>query len=349
MQYRKLGHTDLDISLIGLGTMTWGEQNTEQEAHEQLDFAIDAGVNFVDTAEMYPVPPQASTQGSTEACIGTWLKKTGRRHDIILASKVAGPVRDPKRPAHIRDGKTHLDRRNLEQALHDSLKRLQTDYLDLYQLHWPDRTTATFGRRAYPWPKDEHSVSIAETLDVLQDFIQQGKIRHIGVSNETAWGVAQYLNQARYANKPLIASIQNPFNLLNRQYEESLSEFSHYEGISLLAYSPLAMGVLTGKYDHGAQPAQGRLTLYDRFTRYDSTQAREAAQAYNALARQYQLSPTQLALAWVNQKSYVASNIMGATTIAQLKENIASVEVTLSDELLQAVERIHQQWPNPAP
>lgn len=349
MLYRKLGHTDLDISLIGLGTMTWGEQNTEQQAHEQLDYALDAGVNFVDTAEMYPVPPQAKTQGLTETYLGTWLQKSSRRQDIVLASKVAGPVRDPKRPSHIRNGNTHLNRSNLEQALHDSLKRLQTDYLDLYQLHWPDRTTITFGRRAYPWPEQEQSVAIAETLDVLQDFIRQGKVRHIGVSNETAWGVSQYLRLARYEDKPLIASIQNPFNLLNRQYEESLSEFSHHDGLSLLAYSPLAMGVLTGKYDHGAQPADGRLTRYDRFTRYDSPHARAAAQAYNELARQHQLSPTQLALAWVNHQRYVSSNIIGATTIAQLKENIESVQVQLSSDLLEAIDAIHQRWPNPAP
>lgn len=349
MQYRQLGHTDLSISLIGLGTMTWGEQNSEHEAHEQLDVALEAGVNFVDVAEMYPVPPKPETQGLTEKYLGTWLKNTGRRQDIILASKVAGPVRDPKRPGHIRNGKTNLDRANLELALDASLKRLQTDYLDLYQLHWPDRTTATFGRRAYPWREDEQTVAIAETLDVLADFIRQGKVRHIGVSNETAWGVAQFLSLAKYEQKPLIASIQNPFNLLNRQYEESLSEFSRHTELSLLAYSPLAMGVLSGKYDRGLQPAAGRLTRYDRFTRYDGPHTRLAAQKYNDLAKQNGLSPAQMALAWVNHRPYVASNIIGATTLKQLKENIDSIQVQLDEDVLRSIDSIHHLYPNPAP
>lgn len=348
MKTRKLGRTDTDVSLIGLGTMTWGEQNSEAHAHEQLDYALSRGVNLIDTAEMYPVPPKAETQGRTETYIGTWLAKTKRRHDIVLASKAAGPVRDAKRPGHIRDGKTFLDRKNLTQALDASLKRLQTDYLDLYQLHWPDRSTATFGR-GYPWIEDDHTVSIQETLSVLQDFVRDGKVRHIGVSNETPWGVAQFLKHAEKDGLPRIATIQNPYSLLNRTYETGLSEFSHREQVSLLAYSPLAMGMLSGKYLNGARPDGARLTLYTRFTRYSNPQAEAATQQYVQLAREHGISPTHLALAWVNQQRSVASNLIGATTLVQLKENIDSVDVTLSDEVLKAIDAIHAQHPNPAP
>lgn len=348
MKYRKLGRTDLDVSLIGLGTMTWGEQNSEAEAHEQLDYALSRGINLVDTAEMYPVPPKPETQGRTETYIGTWLAKTRRRHDIVLASKAAGPVRDPKRPGHIRDGKTFLDRKNLTAALDASLKRLQTDYLDLYQLHWPDRSTATFGR-AYPWIDDDYTVPIQETLEVLRDFVRAGKVRHIGVSNETPWGVAQFLKHAETQGLPRIASIQNPYSLLNRTYEQGLAEFSHLEQVSLLAYSPLAMGVLSGKYLDGARPEGARLTLYTRFTRYSNAQSEAATREYVQLARAHGLSPTHLALAWVNQRPFVASNLIGATTLEQLRENIDSVDVTLPQEALDEIARIHARYPNPAP
>jgi len=348
MKYRKLGHTDIDVSLIGLGTMTWGEQNSEADAHEQLDFALSRGVNLVDTAEMYPVPPKPETQGRTETYIGTWLAKTGRRKDIVLASKAAGPVRDPKRPGHIRDGKTFLDRKNLTAALDASLKRLQTDYLDLYQLHWPDRTTNTFGKLAYPWVQDEHTVPVEETLSVLQDFVKAGKVRHVGVSNETPWGMAQFIKHAE-AGLPRIVSIQNPYSLLNRIYEIGLSEFSHREGVGLLAYSPLAMGVLSGKYLDGARPEGARLSLFTRFNRYSSGEADAASRAYVELARSHGISRVHLALAWVNQRPFVTSNLIGATTLAQLEENIASVDVTLSQEVLDGIEAIHQRHPNPAP
>ncbi|MBV7486887.1 NADP(H)-dependent aldo-keto reductase [Bordetella sp. BOR01] len=348
MKYRKLGRTDTEVSLIGLGTMTWGEQNTEADAHQQLDYALSRGINLVDTAEMYPVPPKPDTQGRTETCIGTWLAKTKRRHDIVLASKAAGPVRDPKRPGHIRDGKTFLDRKNLTAALDASLKRLQTDYLDLYQLHWPDRTTATFGR-AYPWKDDEYTVPVQETLEVLQDFVRAGKVRHIGVSNETPWGVAQFIKHAETQGLPRIASIQNPYNLLNRTYDNGLSEFSHLEQIGLLAYSPLAMGVLAGKYLDGARPEGARLTLFTRFTRYSNERAEAATRQYVQLARDHGLSPTHLALAWINQQPSVASNLIGATTLEQLKENIDSVDVTLPPALLEEIDSIHDQNPNPAP
>ena len=349
MKYRKLGHTDIDVSLIGLGTMTWGEQNSEADAHEQLDFALSRGVNLVDTAEMYPVPPKPETQGRTETYIGTWLAKTGRRKDIVLASKAAGPVRDPKRPGHIRDGKTFLDRKNLTAALDASLKRLQTDYLDLYQLHWPDRSTATFGKLSYPWVKDEYTVPIEETLEVLQDFVRAGKVRHVGVSNETPWGVGQFLRHAETKGLPRIAAIQNPYNLLNRVFEIGLSEFAHHEDVGLLAYSPLAMGMLCGKYLDGARPAGARLSLYTRFTRYSNEQAEAATREYVELARAHGISPTHLALAWVNQRPFVTSNLIGATTLEQLKENIDSVDVTLSAEVLEAIEKIHARQPNPAP
>jgi len=349
LKYRKLGRTDLDVSLIGLGTMTWGEQNTEAEAHAQLDYALSRGVNLVDAAEMYPVPPKPETQGRTEAYIGTWLAKTGRRKDIVLASKVAGPVRDPKRPGHIRDGKTFLDRRNLTAALDASLKRLQTDYLDLYQLHWPDRTTNTFGQLAYPWVDDEHTVPVAETLEVLQDFVRAGKVRHVGVSNETPWGLGQFLKHAETQNLPRVAAIQNPYSLLNRIYEIGLAEFAHREQVGLLAYSPLAMGVLSGKYLDGARPEKARLTLYTRFTRYSNPQAESAARDYVLLAREHGLSPATLALAWVNQRPFVTSNLIGATTLEQLKENIDSADVTLDKTVLDAIEAIHVRQPSPAP
>jgi len=349
LKYRKLGRTDLEVSLIGLGTMTWGEQNTEAEAHEQLDYALSRGVNLVDTAEMYPVPPKPETQGRTEAYIGTWLAKTGRRKDIVLASKVAGPVRDPKRPGHIRDGKTYLDRKNLTEALDASLKRLQTDYLDLYQLHWPDRTTTTFGRPYYPYVDDEHTVPIAETLEVLQDFVRQGKVRHIGVSNETPWGVAQFLKHAEVDKLPRIASIQNPYSLLNRTYELGLSEFSHHEDVGLLAYSPLAMGMLCGKYLDGAKPAGARLTLFTRFTRYSNPESEAATRDYVELARARGLSPTHLALAFVNERPFVTSNLIGATNLEQLKENIDSVDVGIDEDLWKAIDEIHTRHPNPAP
>jgi len=349
LKYRKLGRTDLDVSLIGLGTMTWGEQNTEAQAHEQLDFALAQGVTLVDAAEMYPVPPKPETQGLTEQYIGTWLAKTKRRNDIVLASKVAGPVRDPKRPGHIRDGKTFLDRKNLTAALDASLKRLQTDYLDLYQLHWPDRTTATFGQLSYPWVKDESTTAISETLSVLQDFVREGKVRHIGVSNETPWGVGQFLKHAEVDGLPRIDSIQNPYSLLNRVYEIGLSEFTHHEGVGLLAYSPLAMGMLSGKYLDGARPANARLSIFTRFTRYSNPQAEAATAEYVKLAREHGMSPTHLALAWVNAQPFVTSNLIGATTIAQLKEDIESVDVELSAEILTAIEAIHKKYPNPAP
>lgn len=350
MQYRVLGNTDIEVSLIGLGTMTWGEQNTEADAHAQLDFALDHGINLVDAAEMYPVPPKPETQGRTEAYIGTWLARTGRRQDIVLATKAAGRAHDPTRPSHIRGGRTTFARAHLIEALDESLKRLQTDYVDLYQLHWPDRLTATFGKLAYPWPEgEEQTVPILETLQTLADLVKAGKIRHIGLSNETPWGLAQFLKYAETQGLPKVVSVQNPYNLLNRLYESGLSEFTRHEGVGLLAYSPLAMGMLTGKYHGGAQPEGARLTLFERFTRYSGDEAVSAAHAYVELARRHGLSPAQMALAWINQQPFVTSNLVGATSLAQLKENIESVDVTLPREVVDGIQRIHIGQPNPAP
>ena len=277
MEYRRLGDSDVKVSLIGLGTMTWGEQNTEQEAHAQIDYALDHGVNLIDAAEMYPVPPRPETQGSTERYIGTWIAQhRSAREKIVLATKIAGPARQPHNPRHIRGEGNQFDRKNLTEALNDSLKRLQTDYVDLYQLHWPDRSTMTFGRPAYPWVDDEYTVPIEETLSVLAEFVKAGKIRHIGVSNETPWGVAQFLRAAEKLGLPRIVSIQNPYSLLNRTYEVGLSEYAHRDNIGLLAYSPLAFGWLSGKYEGGARPDGARITLFERFQRYSKPQAIQA-------------------------------------------------------------------------
>ncbi|MFM0511415.1 NADP(H)-dependent aldo-keto reductase [Paraburkholderia sp. RL17-373-BIF-A] len=350
MEYRRLGDSDVQVSLIGLGTMTWGEQNTEQEAHAQIDYALDHGVNLIDTAEMYPVPPHAETQGSTERFIGTWLAQhRSAREKIVLATKIAGPARQPHNPTHIRGKGNQFDRKNLTEALDDSLKRLQTDYVDLYQLHWPDRSTMTFGRPAYPWVDDAYTVPIEETLSVLAEFVKAGKVRHVGVSNETPWGVAQFLRAAEKLGLPRIVSIQNPYSLVNRTYEVGLSEYAHRDHIGLLAYSPLAFGWLTGKYEGGARPAGARISLFERFQRYSKPQAVQAITRYVELAKRHGLSPAQFALAFVNSQPFVTSNLIGATSLDQLKENIASAEVKLSPEVLAEIDALHELQPNPAP
>jgi aryl-alcohol dehydrogenase-like predicted oxidoreductase len=350
MEKRKLGNTDIEVSVIGLGTMTWGEQNTEAQAHEQIDYALAHGVTLIDTAEMYPVPPKPETAGRTEQYIGTWLKANpGRRGDFALATKIAGPARQPHNPTHIRGKANQFDRQNLTAAVNDSLKRLQTDYIDLYQLHWPDRSTMTFGRANYPWIDDAYTVPIAETLQVLADLVKEGKIRHIGVSNETPWGVAQFLHASQTLGLPKIVSIQNPYSLVNRNFETGLSEFTHRDGVGLLAYSPLAFGWLSGKYEGGVRPAGARITLFERFQRYSKPHAVAAISAYVALAREHGLSPTQMALAFVNSRPFVTSNLIGATTLEQLKENIGSAEVTLSADVLAAIDALHEKQPNPAP
>ncbi len=344
MNYRRLGRTDLNVSLICLGTMTWGEQNTEAEAHQQLDAAVAAGVNFIDTAEMYPVPPKAETYGATEKYIGTWLKRQ-QREKIILATKVIGCSDF----SYVRDGSQRLDRKNIEAALNASLKRLQTDYIDLYQLHWPDRNTNYFGKLGYEHDPSDDPIPIDETLTVLGDLVAAGKVRHIGLSNESPWGVMTFLRAAERLGLPRVVSIQNPYSLLNRTFEVGLAEVAHHEDVGLLAYSPLGFGVLSGKYLNGARPVDARLTLFTRFTRYNNPVAVAATQKYVELARRHGLDPAQMALAYVNSRSFLTSTIIGATSLEQLRNNIASVDVTLSPEVVGAIEMIHQGHPNPAP
>ncbi len=347
MKYSVLGNTELKVSRICLGSMTWGEQNSEAEAHEQLDFAFERGVNFIDTAEMYATPPRAETQGLSEQYIGNWLSARGNRDQVILATKVAGPA---EWLSYLREG-PQLNRAHIRQAAEDSLKRLQTDYIDLYQVHWPSRNTNFFGKLGYEYTEDDDtdSDSIEETLSALAELVQEGKVRHIGISNETPWGMMTYLRLAKLNNYPHIVSIQNPYNLLNRSYEIGLAEISHREQIGLLAYSPLAFGVLTGKYLHGAHPIGARLTLFERFSRYNNEEGQTATAAYVKLAQEHDLSPTQMALAYVNSRPFLTSNIIGATDLDQLEENIASVNIELGQELLSAIEEIHISQPNPCP
>ncbi|WP_047049768.1 NADP(H)-dependent aldo-keto reductase [Vibrio mexicanus] len=344
MQYTKLPHSTLELSKICLGTMTFGAQNSQAEAFEQLDYALERGVNFIDTAEMYPVPPTAETQGLTETYIGNWLKKSGKREKVVLATKVAGPRNLP----YIRDN-MRLDRRNIHLAIDDSLSRLNTDYVDLYQLHWPQRQTNCFGQLNYPYPDEQEEVSLVETLDALSELVKAGKIRYIGVSNETPWGVMSLLKLAEKHELPRIVSIQNPYNLLNRSFEVGLSEISHYEGVQLLAYSPLAFGCLSGKYLNGARPKGARCTLFERFARYFTPQGILATQAYVDVANKHGLDPAQMALAFVNQRPFVASNIIGATNLEQLKSNIDSLDVVLTEELLRDLQEVGTTYSNPCP
>lgn len=343
MEYSKLGHTDIEVSRICLGTMTYGEQNSEQEAHQQLDYALTQGINFLDTAEMYPVPPKQETQGHTESYIGSWIEKRKCRNKIILATKVAGPGM----MEYLRGG-AELCAQQIQQAFKESLQRLKTDYVDLYQVHWPSRNTNFFGRLGYRYD-DSNSTPIKETLEAINDLVVSGQVRSIGISNETPWGMMQYLNLANENNYSRIVSVQNPYNLLNRTYEVGLAEMSHRENVGLLAYSPLGFGVLTGKYLAGKKPAGARITRFERFSRYNSQQATEATEKYVACAKKYELSPAQLALAYVNSRPFVTSNIIGATNLDQLKENIASIDVQLNDEIIQEIEAIHEAIPNPSP
>ncbi|WP_234495229.1 NADP(H)-dependent aldo-keto reductase [Vibrio maritimus] len=344
MKYHKLPHSSLEVSKICLGTMTFGEQNSKQDAFDQLDYAVERGVNFIDTAEMYPVPPKQKTQGLTESYIGDWLSHSDKRQKVIVATKVAGPRNVP----YIRDNMS-LDRRNIHQAIDDSLTRLKTDYIDLYQLHWPQRKTNCFGQLNYPYPESNEEVTLIETLEALNELIKAGKIRYIGVSNETPWGVMTLLKLAEKHDLPRIISIQNPYNLLNRSFEVGLSEISHHEGVELLAYSPLAFGCLSGKYLNGQKPTGARCSLFERFVRYFTPQGIEATQAYVELAHKHGLDPAQMALAFVNQRPFVASNIIGATNLTQLKSNIDSIDVTLSNELLEELQLIGAQYSNPCP
>lgn len=347
MEYRPLGNTDVNVSVITLGTMTWGEQNTEAEAHEQIDYALDQGINFIDVAEMYPVPPRPETQGLTEQYLGTWLASRGRREDVVLATKVTGRSSRNSGLGHIRDG-ARLNRAQIHEAIDGSLRRLQTDYVDLYQIHWPERSTNFFGQLGYTHGDDD-GVPIEETLSALAELVAAGKVRAIGLSNDTPWGVAEFLRLSREMDLPRVVSIQNPYNLLNRTFEVGLAEMAIREAVGLLAYSPLAFGVLSGKYLGGARPEGARITLYKRFSRYTNERAQDATEAYVKLAREHGLDPAQMALAFVNSRPFVTGNIIGATSMEQLRCNIDSAGLQLSDEQLQAIDAIHHGNPNPAP
>ncbi|NJP10606.1 MAG: NADP(H)-dependent aldo-keto reductase [Leptolyngbyaceae cyanobacterium RU_5_1] len=344
MQYRQLGDSDLQVSEICLGTMTFGQQNTLEDAHQQLDSAIAQGVNFIDTAEMYPVPARAETQGLTEEYIGKWLMKQPRDR-LIIATKIAGPSR---RLNWIREGPVAIDRPNIEQAVNDSLRRLQTDYIDLYQLHWPDRYVPLFGQTLYNLEQVRETVPIDEQLSVFADLIKAGKIRYLGLSNETPWGIAAFCNAACQLGLPKVVSIQNAYNLLNRVFDWAPAEACYQENLGLLAYSPLGFGCLSGKYLQG--DAIGRLTLFSGFgQRYLKVNVNEAVAAYGAIARKHNLSPVALAIAFVRQRWFVTSTIIGATTLDQLTENLASLEVTLSPEVLAEIDAVYVRYPNPAP
>ncbi|QZZ23169.1 NADP(H)-dependent aldo-keto reductase [Leptothermofonsia sichuanensis E412] len=345
MEYRQLGESELQVSEIGLGTMTFGQQNTLEETHQQLDCALFHGVNFIDAAEMYPVPARQETQGLTEEFIGKWLTRK-QRDRLVIATKIAGPSRHLN---WIRNGPKAIDRPNIEQAVNDSLKRLQTDYIDLYQIHWPDRYVPLFGQTAFDPRQIRDTVPIAEQLASFADLIKAGKIRYLGLSNETPWGVAQFCQVARQLGLPKVVSIQNAYNLINRVFETALAEVCYYENLGLLAYSPLGFGSLTGKYLH-EKPASARLTLFPGFgQRYSKPNVDVAVMEYGAIARQYNLSPVSLALAFVRQQWFVSSTIIGATTLTQLEENLASLQVSLSPEILAEINRIHNRYPNPAP
>jgi aryl-alcohol dehydrogenase-like predicted oxidoreductase len=346
MKMNRLGNTDLDVSRVCLGTMTFGQQNTEADAHSQLDYALERGINFVDTAEMYPVPPSAGTQGSTERFIGTWLKKSGKRDRIVLATKAAGP--NPNQ-TWIRGGRQNLDAANIRAALDDSLRRLQTDYVDLYQLHWPSRNVPIFGANTFDPTKERAAVPIEETLGVLRELVKEGKIRHIGVSNESPWGVSEYIKQSETRGLPRIATIQNLFNLTARAFETTLlDEVCYREHVSLLAYSPLAFGQLSAKYVDDPH-AVGRLTIFPPTwsPRYLRPGVFDATREYAALARANGLSPATMALAWCYNRWFVASTIIGATNLEQLKENIDAESVSLPDEVIAAIDAIHARYTNP--
>ncbi len=347
MEYRPLGRTDLRVSAVMLGTMTWGEQNSEAEGHAQMDLALERGVNFWDTAEMYPVAPRAETYGRTEEIMGTWFASRGRRDQVILATKALGP--DDGRFPYIRDGKTRLDRANILAAVDASLRRLQTDYIDLYQLHWPDRSTNTFGRLSYKPQANEKQTPIAETLGVLDEVVKSGKVRHIGLSNESPWGVMTFLKLAEQGVGPRVVSVQNAYSLLNRTFENSLAEVAHREDVGLLAYAPAAAGVLSGKYLGGARPQGSRIQLFPQNTRYMTESGEAATAAYVELARKYGLDPVRMATAFVLQQPFVTAAIVGATSLGQLENQLAALDTRLSKEQLAEIDQVHARYTFPCP
>ncbi len=344
MEKRRLGDSELMVTNLCLGTMTWGEQNSEAEAHQQMDYALARGINFFDTAEMYPVPPRAETQGRTEQYIGSWFAARGNRDQVILATKVAGPNRAME---YIRQG-PEFTRAQIRAALAASLQRLQTDYVDLYQLHWPSRMTNYFGQLGYAHKGDE-GVPFEETIGALVELIKEGKIRHYGLSNETPWGTMKILQLCEQKGWPKPVSIQNPYNLLNRSYEVGMAEVSHRENIGLLAYSPMAFGVLSGKFLHGQRPAGARVSLFPRFSRYSQPHVDEVVQKYVAVAQAAGITPAAMSLAFVTQQPFVTSNIIGATTLEQLEENINTAGLILNAEVLQQLDDIHRVHSNPCP
>jgi len=346
MQFKKLGNTDLEVSLICLGSMTWGKQNTQEEAFEQMDYAKKQGINFFDTAEMYAVPCTKDTFGKTESIIGNWFKERNNREKVILATKVSGPGL-----SWIRGGGLQYTRENISTALEGSLKRLQTDYIDLYQLHWPERNTNYFGKLGYNHQVEEEEWNSFESiLRVLKQFVDQGKVRYIGLSNESAWGLSKFLELSKFYDLPRVMSVQNPYNLLNRTYEVGLAEISIREQSGLLAYSPLASGVLTGKYRNNQKPEGSRLQLFgDYFPRYFKKLSLLAVEEYFKVAKKHKISLAQLSLAFVNQQLFVTSNIIGATTMKQLKEDVESINIKLSSEIIDEINLVHKKNPNPAP
>ncbi len=345
MKFKKLGTTDLDVSLICLGTMTWGTQNTEKDAFEQMDYSIDKGINFFDTAELYSVPPNSDSYGKTEAMIGNWFEKRKNREKIILATKVAGPGCN-----WIRGGGNNFNEKTIGEAINGSLKRLKTDYIDLYQLHWPERSTNFFGKRDYTLDSEEGEWNSFESvLKALEKFIKIGKIRYIGMSNETPYGLSKYIELAKNKNLPRMMSVQNPYNLVNRTYEIGMSEISIREKCGLLVYYPLATGALSGKYRKGQMPKNSRQALFKGWERHLNPLAMKAYEEYYKLAKEYDMTMAQLAQAFVNTRPFVTSNIIGATTMDQLKENIDSVNIELSDEIMEKINMIHNNNPNPSP
>ena len=345
MNYKKLGNTDLDVSTICLGTMTWGEQNNQEEGFEQMDYSLDQGINFWDTAELYSVPPKKGTFGRTEKIIGNWFKKNKKRDKVILATKVAGPMRP-----YLRGGGNQYDKKNITEALNGSLKRLQTDYVDLYQLHWPERSTNMFGRLGYEHNEKDEWNKFEDVLENLKNFIDAGKVRYVGLSNETAWGAKKYLEISKNLNLPRMMSIQNPYNLLNRTYEVGLAEVSVREKIGLLAYSPLASGYLSGKYRNNKMPKNSRVALNpDFWSRYKKPNTNTAVDSYFKIAKKYNMDLAQMSLKFCELQPFTTSVIIGATTMEQLKTDTESVNVKLSDEIIKEINDVQKIYPNPCP
>ncbi|MGH6892060.1 MAG: NADP(H)-dependent aldo-keto reductase [Dongiaceae bacterium] len=346
MEYRRLGKTGLKVSALCLGTMTWGVQNNEADGHAQMDYALEHGVHFWDTAEMYPVPPTEERFGTTERIIGAWLARRKKRDQVILATKIIGP---DSRFRTVRGGNSKFDRRNILAAIDSSLERLRTDYIDLYQLHWPERSVNIFGQLTYKHRPEETFTPFEEVLGVLGEAVKTGKIRHAGVSNETAWGAMRWLQAADQGAGPRMASIQNCYHLLNRGFEVGLAEVAIREQCGLLAFSPMAMGTLSGKYLNGARPEGARMTVFPHFPRYMAPRAQEATAAYVALAKKHGLDPAQMALAWVTGRNFVTATIIGATNMDQLRSDIASADVKLSPELVKEIEELHKTYTIPVP